>query len=409
MKREMSFRTVVAAAFLLLFPGMLLAAPDLELRMSIDIPVPGPGQPVQFTVTLRNIGTDPATGVVVNDRLPAELAIPLGLAAFTSTGSYRPDTGAWTVGDMAAGATAVLVLPAIVATATQPPCSVNVAETSNSLDTQKSNDRAVAAVRTSANDRCVDLAVSGAGNLLPPCQQSRHLDVSVSVTNAGPDAASNVFVDLGQTPAIAPGLRFTNAGCSGTRCTIASIPAGSSVMLRALSSDFTNSTSQTLTLNFAASSSDTDYATTNNQTTSSGVVPVFDNCDIDIDLPKGSGVACFVATAAYGSPLEPQVQALREFRDRHLQQFALGRAFIDFYYRHSPAIADLVAAHDSLRLLVRAILTPLVLIIVRPVESFAVVMLLLAAMAGVRARRRRRGAEPHGVRAGRSLRARGLK
>jgi len=104
---------------------------------------------------------------------------------------------------------------------------------------------------------------------VPPCEKSRHLDLSVSVANAGPDAASNVFVDLGQTPVIAPGLRFTNTGCTGTRCTIASIPAGSTVTLLALSSDFANSTSQTLVLNFAASSSDTDYATANNQATSS--------------------------------------------------------------------------------------------------------------------------------------------
>ena len=390
MKREASVRMVFAAAALLLFPGLLLAAPDLELRMSVDIPVPGPGQPAQFTVTLTNIGTDPATGVMVNDKLPAELVIPTGMAAFTSTGTYSPDTGTWIVGDMAAGATAVLVLPAIVAAGTQPPCSANVAETSNSLDTQKSNNRAVAAVRKSASDRCVDLAVSGRGNLVPPCEKSRHLDLSVSVTNAGPDAASNVFVDLSQNPDIAPGLRFTSAGCTGTRCTIASIPAGSSVMLQGLSSDFTNSRSQTLVLNFTTSSSDTDYATTNNQATSSGVVPVFDACDIDIDLPKGAGVACFIATAAYGSPLEPHVQALRDFRDQRLQQFALGRAFIGFYYRHSPPIANLVAAHDSLRLLVRAILTPVVLIVVHPVESLATVMLVFAAMAAVRAQRRRR-------------------
>jgi hypothetical protein len=161
-------------------------------------------------------------------------------------------------------------------------------------------------------------------------------------------------------------------------------------MLQALSNAFTNSTFQTQVLILAASSSDTDYATTNNQATSSGVVPVFDTCDIDIDLPKGAGVACFIATAAYGSPLEPHVQALREFRDRHLQQFALGRAFIGFYYRHSPPIADLVAAHDSLRLLVRAVLTPVVLIVVHPVGSLAAFILLLAAMAGIRAQRRRR-------------------
>jgi uncharacterized repeat protein (TIGR01451 family) len=390
MTREASARRVLAAAILGLFPGLLLAAPDLELRMSVDIPVPGPGQPVQFTVTLNNIGTDAATGVVVTDKLPAELAIPAGMAAFTSTGTYSPVTGAWTVGDMAAGATAVLVLPAIVAVATQPPCSANVAETSNSLDTQKSNNRAVAAVRRSANDRCVDLAVSGGGNLVPDCAKSRHLDLSVSVTNAGPDAASNVFVDLAQAPAIAPGLRFTSTGCTGTRCTIASIPAGSKVTLLALSNDFANSTFQTLALNFAVSSTDTDYATTNNQSTSSGPVPVFDDCDLNIDFGKGAGVACFIATAAYGSPLEPHVQALREFRDQQLQRFALGRAFIAFYYRHSPPIAELIAAHDSLRFLARAILTPVVLLVVYPVGSLAVIILMFAALASLRIRRFRR-------------------
>ena len=391
-KREASVRTVVAAAIIWVFPGLLLAAPDLELRMSVDIPVPGPGQPVQFTVTLSNIGTDSATGVVVTDKLPAELAIPVGMAAFTSTGTYSPDTGAWTVGDMAAGAKAVLVLPAIVAVPTQPLCSVNVADTSNSLDTQKSNNRAVAAVRRAANDRCVDIAVSGGGNLVPDCAKSRHLDLSVSVSNAGPDAAGNVFVELGQTPAIAPGLRFTSAGCTGTRCTIASVPAGSTVRLQALSNDFANQTSQTLTLNFAASSSETDYATTNNQATSSGVVPVFDTCDIDIDFGSGtSGIACFIATAAYGSPLEPHVAALRDFRDRYLQQTGFGRAFIAFYYRHSPPIAELIAAHDSLRLLARAVLTPVVLLVVRPsVGSLAAIVLVFALFAGVRVQRRRR-------------------
>jgi hypothetical protein len=84
------------------------------------------------------------------------------------------------------------------------------------------------------------------------------------------------------------------------------------------------------------------------------------------------------------------VQALREFRDQQLQRFALGRAFIAFYYRHSPPIAALIAAHDSLRLLARAILTPVVLIVVHPVGSFAAIILMFAALAGVRVRRRRR-------------------
>jgi uncharacterized repeat protein (TIGR01451 family) len=381
-------RILLAAAVLCLFPGLAFAAPDLALGMSVDVPVPGPGQPVQFTVTLDNVGSDQATGVVVTDKLPAGLAIPAGMAAFTSTGVYDPVTGTWTVGDLNPGATELLVIPAIVSTATQPPCSVNVAETDNGLDTQKSNNRAVAAVRKTANDVCVDLAVSGGGNVLPDCQTSRHLDLHVDVSNAGPDTANDVIVDLSQDPAIAPGLHFTNAGCIGTRCTVATIGPGSSVALQALSGDFRNTVQRTLTLNFAVSSADTDYATGNNQATASGLLQVFDTCDIGVG-GVGSGVACFIATAAYGSALEPHVVALRQFRDRYLQRTELGRAFIRFYYRNSPPLAAIIAAHPSLRFVARALLTPVVLLVVYPLRAVGIMVFAIVLLFTLRLRRER--------------------
>ena len=117
MIRAARTRTLVAAILLSLFPGLVFAAPDLALSMSVDVPVPAPGQPVQFTVTLTNVGADPATAVTVTDKLPAELAIPTGLAAFASVGTYDPVSGAWVVGDLAAGASAQLVIPAIAVAA----------------------------------------------------------------------------------------------------------------------------------------------------------------------------------------------------------------------------------------------------------------------------------------------------
>jgi uncharacterized repeat protein (TIGR01451 family) len=388
MTRAASARSIVAVTLITLFPGLVFAAPDLALSMSVDVPVPGPGQPVQFTVTLINVGTDPATGVTVTDRLPAELAIPAGLAAFTSLGNYDPVTGAWIVGDLGPGATALLIIPAIFAVPAAPPCSVNVAETNSGLDTQKSNNRAVAAVRKTATDRCVDLSVSGGGSVLPACEKSRHLELHVEVTNAGPDAASDVIVDMNQNPAIAPGLRFTNAGCSGTRCMIASIAPNSTVNLQALSNDFGNKTQQTLTLNYAVSSTDTDYATGNNQAESSGLLTVFDTCEIDVGN-VGGAAGCFIATAAYGSALEPHVVALRQFRDRHLQRTELGRAFIRFYYRHSPPLAAFIAAHTSSRFGVRVLLTPIVLTIVYPLRALAVVALAIVLLFTWRRPRRR--------------------
>jgi len=48
---------------------------------------------------------------------------------------------------------------------------------------------------------------------------------------------------------------------------------------------------------------------------------------------------CFVATAVYGDYDAPAVQTLRRYRDETLAASAIGRAFIEFYYRLSPLVA----------------------------------------------------------------------
>lgn len=69
---------------------------------------------------------------------------------------------------------------------------------------------------------------------------------------------------------------------------------------------------------------------------------------------------CFVATAAYGSPLADDIWALRRFRDRYLMTNQAGRAFVDVYYAVGPYAADFIAEHPWLRTTTRVLLTPLV-------------------------------------------------
>lgn len=68
---------------------------------------------------------------------------------------------------------------------------------------------------------------------------------------------------------------------------------------------------------------------------------------------------CFVATAAYGSPLADEVGTFRRFRDRHLMTNALGRALVDVYYEHGPRAAEALEEHPWLKDAARAFLTPL--------------------------------------------------
>ncbi len=69
---------------------------------------------------------------------------------------------------------------------------------------------------------------------------------------------------------------------------------------------------------------------------------------------------CFVATAAYGSALEPEVEMLRRFRDRVLLGTVPGRMFTAFYYQASPALAGQLRRAEWARGLARLALAPLV-------------------------------------------------
>ena len=74
----------------------------------------------------------------------------------------------------------------------------------------------------------------------------------------------------------------------------------------------------------------------------------------------GGGGGCFIATAAYGTPMADDVRYLRAFRDEYLESNDAGRWFVTQYYKYSPPLADYLRQHDDLRAVVRSALSPLV-------------------------------------------------
>lgn len=69
---------------------------------------------------------------------------------------------------------------------------------------------------------------------------------------------------------------------------------------------------------------------------------------------------CFVATAAHGSSMAPDVQLLRLFRDRVLARFEAGRTLTALYYEHGQKPAEAIASRPDYKALVRGMLAPMV-------------------------------------------------
>ncbi len=106
--------------------------------------------------------------------------------------------------------------------------------------------------------------------------------------------------------------------------------------------------------------------------------------------PSGGGSGssnCFIATAAYGTWLDPHVLTLRKFRDQHLLTNTIGTGLVAFYYRHSPPVADYIREREGMKAIIRSVLSVIIYAIEYP--ATAGLMMLLPLLISVRQRTKR--------------------
>lgn len=358
-----------------------LADSDVIVEKTVNDSTLMPGAAVDFNVNVSNLGPDTANDVFVTDKLPAGLAIPSGTVPVTSQGTYDPIAGRWDVGTLATGTEAVLTVPAQVTADPLPICIVNraVAEAAE-IDSDLGNNAAIAALRqVGETARCVDLSIEATrfGPVLGCGDDS--VEIWVRVSNLGADAAADIVLKLEDGPNLPPGLKFVDTSCGGgTTCTVSNLSAGHSALRTLRAGGIRNSRPVTYGVTVSVSSADPDVMPGNETDSVSFTKDAYTECDFGEIFDSGGGGGCFIATAAYGSAMHPYVKALQDWRDRVLLTNSAGRAFVDFYYRYSPPIADAIAEQPVLRTAVRVLLWPVIMVVIYPAALLMLIGLIVA-------------------------------
>jgi large repetitive protein len=161
---------------------------DLEMFKSVSNPTPNVGQNVVFNITVVNNGPSAATGVTINDLLPAGLTY---VSHTVSQGIYNPGTGNWGILSLANAGSATMAITATVTVAALPSV-VNTATitAANQYDPNPDNNSASATVTPRQADLAVTKTVS---NATPNVGQN--IIFTITVENLGPDNATGITVN----------------------------------------------------------------------------------------------------------------------------------------------------------------------------------------------------------------------
>ena len=369
----------------------VLGVSDLAITKTADSTSLQPGvsgmDTTTFRINVRNNGPDFAQ-VVVTDTLPPPLVPVPGLPPTSDIGgviSIAGNTVTWDGFSLSNNEQGNLAIP-VQAGPTALGCASNtatvtIAPGTPGTDSNGANNSATAGIGLPA---CADLMIEGSiisDIALVPRSTNTDIVHRVRIRNNGPNAATNVRLtiirydvtggttylfadaltgDSLQAPhssRIDPSLLPHTSGIAST-----SLAPGASIEVPLIKyvAEIINDSDWDVVYEIRVDGSESDPVAGNN-IQSSGYHGVATS--------PGSGFMCFVATAAYGSYLEPEVVTLRRFRDRFLQTNSPGRAFVAWYYRVSPPIAAYIAQRDWARVLTRGALTPVVYTIKYPAPA----------------------------------------
>ncbi|TGD57782.1 DUF11 domain-containing protein, partial [Flavobacterium humi] len=157
---------------------------NLSITKTVSNPTPNVGSNVTFTLTASNAGPSNATGVSVNDVLPAGYTF---VSATPSTGTWTAPN--WSIGTLANGATATLTIVASVNAAGPYANTATITGTEND-PTPGNNTSTVTPVPVAQANLAIVKTVSN-----PTPNVGSNVTFTLTASNAGPSNATGVSVN----------------------------------------------------------------------------------------------------------------------------------------------------------------------------------------------------------------------
>jgi uncharacterized repeat protein (TIGR01451 family)/CSLREA domain-containing protein len=361
------------------------AAPGTDVSVTLsDSPDPVTvGQNLTYMAVITNNGPGGANGVALVDSLPTGVNF---VSTLLNDGTCKQSAGTvycW-VGYLASGEQTILTL--VVTPVSAGSISNTIMASGYETDPNAANNSFTASTTVNAPPASADLSLTKTGSP-NPVLVGANLTYTITVTNNGPDTATSVVVmDVLPANLTSVSATSTQGSCSGTStvsCALGDLAAGASATVTLVG---TPTAAGNLSNTAGITSGVSDPTLDNNSATESTTV----NALPPSSPPPsggGGGGGCFIATAAYGSYLDPHVIVLRDFRDKYLSTNAAGRAFVKLYYEYSPPIAAYISQHKAARMITRTALTPVVYIMGYP---FMFIVLIVTAAGVVAVTRKRR-------------------